>query len=130
MYDLLKSIAENNDWVFEYGREDFLNLNNNMEPNKIYLFVQPIEIDSRFSDVGIESQTFNVKLMLVIPSNLSETYQFRYENYIKPLLDDSKKLIIDGINCNNLDIQFLKTIEVINYFDFNADGLIINLSAK
>ena len=70
MHDFLKNIAEENDWQFEYGRQDYLNLYDDVEADKTYLFADPIQTDSQFSDAGNETLTYSGKLFLVMSSDV------------------------------------------------------------
>lgn len=129
MYEFLKEIAIENDWVFEYSRTDYQNLINDIEPDKIYFFVDPITIDSKFSDSGRESKTYSGKIMLLVSSDVDEDYSDRYENHIKPLIDNSSEILKDAFSCSDFELLKFQTIEVINLFDSNLDGILINYVA-
>lgn len=129
MHDFFKNIAEENDWGFEYARQDYLNLYDDVEAGKIYLFVDPVTTDSKFSDLGNETLTYSGKLFLVMSSDVDEEYSDKYSQYIKPLFDDARNLIIGAFACSQYEVNSFKTTEVINLFDQNLDGLLINYSA-
>lgn len=129
MHDFLKNIAEENDWQFEYARQDYLNLYNDVESGKVYMMVEPITSDSSFSDAGNETLTYSGKLFLVMSSDVDEEYSDKYEQYIKPLFSNVRNLLIGAFACSNYDLKVFKTTEVINLFDQNLDGLLINYSA-
>lgn len=128
MYEFLKEIAENNDFVFEYSRSDYQNLYNGMEISKIHLFVDPITIDSQFSDTGHETKTYTGKFMLLVSSDVDEDYKTKYNDHIKPLITDSTQIIKDSILCSDHEINKFQTVEVINLFDVNLDGVLVNYS--
>lgn len=130
MYEFLKNIANNNDWIFEYSRQDYQNLVDDIESEKVYLFVDPIQIDSRFSDSGNETKSYSGKFMLLMSSDVDEDYLTKYENFIKPLIDDSLLVIKDSFACSAFKINSFKTIEVVNLFDGNVDGVLINYQAE
>jgi len=126
MYEILKQIAEDNEWVFDYSRADYQNLYDEMTIDKIHLFVDPITTASTFSQSGNESKSCYGKFMILVSSDIDEDYQQKYNNNIKPLIDDSLQILKDTLNCQELLINKFETLEVINLFDFNLDGLLIN----
>jgi hypothetical protein len=54
MYNFLKNLATLNLWAFEYSRSDFQNLFDDMEYEKVHLFIDPITTDTTFTDSGYE----------------------------------------------------------------------------
>lgn len=128
MYELLKDLATANNWVFEYSRSDYQNLYDGMEISKIHLFSDPIIIDSQFSDSGSETKTYTGKFMLLVSSDVDEDYLTKYVDHIKPLITDSTQIIKDSILCSDFDINKFQTLEVINLFDVNLDGVLVNYS--
>lgn len=126
MYNFLKTIANDNDWVFEYAPADYQNLYNKATTDKIHLFIDPITIDSKFSDSGTETQTFSGYFMLLFSSDVDEDYTTKYEAYIKPLITSGTQVIKDSFLCANMQINKFQTTEVINRFDFNLDGILVN----
>ncbi|KIO50956.1 hypothetical protein [Flavobacterium hibernum] len=126
MYDILKNIASDNDWVFEYAPSDYQNLYNKATTEKVHLFIDPITIESRFSDSGNETQTFSGYFMLLFSSDVDEEYTTKYETYIKPLITTSTQAIKDSLLCSDLQINKFQSTEVINRFDFNLDGILVN----
>lgn len=128
MYKLFKELAADNDWKFEYSRTDYQNLFSEMESNQVHLFVDPIVIDSKFSDSGDESKTYSGKFMLLYSSDIDESYSDKYDRYIKPLIDESLTKIKDSFICSDLSINKFQSVEVINLFDYNLDGILINYS--
>lgn len=128
MYELLKDLAAANNWVFEYSRSDYQNIYDGMEISKIHLFADPITIDSQFSDTGNETKTYTGKFMLLVSSDIDEDYLTKYVDHIKPLITDSTQIIKDSILCSDFDINKFQTLEVINLFDVNLDGVLVNYS--
>ncbi len=128
MHDFLKNIAEENDWSFEYARTDYQNLYDDIETERTYLFVDPITTDSKFSSAGNETLTYSGKLFLLLSSDVDEEYSNKYVQYIKPLFEDARNLIIGAFACSQYEVNIFKTTEVINLFDQNLDGLLINYS--
>ena len=126
MFEFLQHIATDNDFVFEYSRTDYQNLYDGMEYNKIHLFVDPITIDSKFSDTGFEIKTFSGKLMILVSSDVDESYSDKYNNHIKPLVDSALELLKDSLLCSEFNINKFQSVEVINLFDVNLDGVLVN----
>lgn len=129
MYEFLKNIAEANSWGFEYARQDYQNLVNDIEENKTRFFVDPIITDSKFSDTGSETVTYSGKLMLMLSSDVDEEYNDKYEQHIKPLFDGACATLKDAFSCSDFQLNSWKTTEIINLFDQNLDGLLITYSA-
>lgn len=129
IHNLLKNIAKNNNWVFEYGRRDFQNLYNDVDRNQIHLFCDPIATNTTFNEYNIaEKINYSGSFLLLIDSDVDEDYQTKYINHLKPMFDDSLKLIQSQIRCEDLNIENWQSTEAINIFDQNLDGLIITYS--
>lgn len=129
MYDFFKDAAESNGWVFEYGRSDYQNLyNQEISGGTVHLFVDPIVIDSSFSDAGNESQTYSGKFMMLLSSDVDEQYQDKYNDYIKPLINTSLQNFKDELVCGEMTINKFQMMEVINLFDYNLDGVLVTYS--
>ena len=130
MYELLKEISETNNWFFTYARPDHQNLfdEDEINDNDLLVFLDPVKIDESFNDFGaVESIKYSGSFMLVVSSDYDEeSYEYRYINYIKPILDNTLNVIKSSIRCeSDLNINNWSTIEVINYLDFNSDGVIV-----
>lgn len=130
MYEFLKNIAEDNNWVFEYSRSDYQNLYDEMTNDEVHLFVDPITTDSNFSESGFQEKTYSGKMMILVGSDIDEDYQTKYDENIKPLIDGALQILIDTLVCADAEINQFKTTEVINLFDFNLDGILINYNIK
>lgn len=128
MHDFLKQIADGNGWGFHYGRQDYQNLNDDIPEGVVQMYVDPIQTDSSFTDVGNEMLSYSGKLMLLLSSDVDEDYQQKYINYIKPLFEDTRNLFIGAFACSDYEINSFKTVEIINLFDSNLDGLMITYS--
>lgn len=129
MYDFFKDAATTNGWAFEYGRSDYQNLyNEEVSGGTVHLFVDPITIDSRFSDAGNESQTYSGKFMMLLSSDVDEHYEDKYNDYIKPLINSSIQTLKDELICSEMEINKFQLIEVINLLDFNFDGVLVSYS--
>lgn len=129
MYDFFKDTAESNGWVFEYGRSDYQNLyNQEISGGTIHLFVDPIVIDSTFSDAGNESQTYTGKFMMLLSSDVDESYNDKYNDYIKPIMTNAIQTFKDELVCGEMTINKFQMMEVINLFNFNLDGVLVTYS--
>jgi hypothetical protein len=128
MYDFFKNIAETSGWGFTYGRPDYNNLKRDIEDDKHYLFVDPVELTSSFSDVGNETVSYSGRFMLLLSSDVDDMYEDKYNDYIKPINDISLQLIKDELACSNYQINLFKVLEMINEYDQNFDGVLVNYS--
>jgi hypothetical protein len=126
VYEFFKNIAEFNGFAFEYSRSDYQNLYDEMTTDIIHLFVDPIIIDSTFSDSGHETKTYSGKFMLLVSSDIDEDYKQKYLDNIKPIIDSAIQVVKDDLRCADYDISKFQTLEVINLFDFNLDGVLVN----
>lgn len=134
MYNLIENICITNNWSFNYARKDFANLYNGDEQvgdeNPI-MFLDPIVITETFGDYNeVISTNYTGSFMLVKSSHIDEEdYNTRYQKYIKPVIDESLKIIKDTIRCDGeFSIAVWRSTEVINMLDFNGDGVVINYS--
>lgn len=127
MYEALKAIAEANGWVFEYGRSDFQNLYEAAEKKCTpQLFLDPVEIRDIDNDTGVTEQEVHTgSFMIMYSSDLDEIdYAARYAKYIKPIIQGALKTLKESLRCG-YDVTFVqwKTVEVINVFSYNFDGV-------
>lgn len=129
MYEILKALAAASGWVFEYGRRDFQNLHDAAEQKEVsHLFLDPVQISKNRSDSGqVESITYSGNFMLLYSSDIDEeSYEYRYENYIKPILEGQIGVIENDLVCvQEATIEQWQIVEVINMFDYNLDGVIV-----
>ncbi|MDI9257280.1 hypothetical protein [Flavobacterium sedimenticola] len=131
MFETFKNIADSNNWYFEYGRQDYHNLYQDVTSGgTIHFFLEPIITDSIFSDSGYETLTYSGKFMLFVSSDVDETYTDKYNNHIKPIIENSLKTVKNSLLCNQFDINKFQVLEVINVFDTNVDGVLVNYSLK
>lgn len=133
MYEILKAFALANDWGFFYGRHDFQNLEDldETEAAKIQLFLDPVEIEENENDTNVtESAIHSGRFMLLMSSDIDEqSYDDRYQDYIKPLIETQLKILKESIACGyEVTFNLWKTIEVINILDFNFDGIIVTFN--
>lgn len=134
MYEILKAVCNANGWNFTYARKDFQNLYSEPEVKNVpIVFLDPVEISEGFGDMGdVESLTYSGRFLVLVSSDIDETdYEYRYLNYIKPLIDEALITIKLSIVCENeLTFNAWRITEVINFFDYNADGVIISFNVS
>ena len=136
MYDILKAIAAVEvagvpQFNFTYARRDFANLYDELEVDKPHIFLDPVQIDYNFSGVNqVESSTQQGTFMILVNSSIDEqSYDYRYQNYIKPLLAGAMETIQAALVCTYpVTISSWRTTEVINMLDYNMDGLIVTFN--
>lgn len=130
MKDYFQNLAEEQGWFFEYSREDYQNLVEvplNGKPS-VALFVDPIIEDSKFSEIGNETKTYSGKLLLLVNSDVDESYQDKSENHIEVLKTEYLQNLKNDLACSNYQVNSFRTQEIINLFDQNFDGLLVTYS--
>jgi len=129
MYEILKAIATSKGWVFDYGRTDFHNLHEAVEvKNKSNLFLDPVKTRDVDNESGVtEKKVHSGSFMILRSSDIDEkSYDDRYQKYIKPIVQADLKAIKDSIRCTyEATFDLWETVEVINVFDYNFDGIIV-----
>lgn len=133
MKEKLQQIARNNGWSFDYGRDDYSNLERS-EDKEFYLFLDPIEELVRFEEGAQEvGRTYSGRLLLLMVSDYDRVYddqegnmpsEGKYEKYIKRCKEEVMK-ITDAF-CWEYDILQWRMLEVINLYDTNFDGVLVN----
>lgn len=122
---LLENVATENEWQFDYGRQDHLNLGE-LEKSQIKLFVEPIGEDPKFNEYGQETMTYFGRFVLAISSDVDENYPKKYEDYIKEMKENQLPKIKTKLQCHGYQINQFRTLEAINIHDQNADGVLVN----
>lgn len=128
MYELFKVIAQAQGFIFKYATRDFQNLFNEVEEGSAHLFVEPIVIDKKMNDSGEEElRTFTGKFLIAVSSDHdTESYEQKYIDNIKPLLDSALKEIEIAVKCNSYAFVKWNITEMINVLDYNLDGYYVN----
>lgn len=128
MYEILKALAAANGWVFEYGRSDFQNLFEASEQKEVsHIFLDPMEIRDIDNDSGVtEKKGYSGSFMILYSSDIDEqSYDDRYQDYIKPIIEGDLITIKDSLVCTyEAKVILWKITEVVNVFDYNFDGAI------
>lgn len=133
MYEILQEIATNNSMGFLYARKDFANLYNEVESNQTQIILDPVQITESFGEYNqVESKEYQGTFMVLVSSDIDEKdYDYRYQTYIKPILEESMNTIKNSIKCSGvLSITVWRTIEIINILDYNMDGIVINYTVR
>jgi len=129
MYEQFKTIAENNNWVFQYARKDYANLFDEQEQKGVpHLFVDPIRKQKVYGDLGeLDETKYSGSFMILLSSDIDdEDYNTKYQNNIKPIATSAIELIEESIRCTgDYSIVIWDEVEVINVFDYNLDGILI-----
>lgn len=130
----LKEIALANGWRFKYARRDYANLidatafiSDEMRDagaGETVLFLDPVVRKSE--DIGMR---YTGNFMILVSSDLDDDYDQRTEKYIDPLISKVMEDMKQKLRCT-YDIDEWRSIEVINVFDFNADGLSVSFNLK
>ena len=136
MKEKLQEIARAKGWAFDYGRDDFSNLER-VEDKDFYLFLDPLEELVSFEDGQEVGRTYNGRLLLLMVSDFDRVYddqggnaadEGRYERYIKRCKEEVMK--IPEALCWAYDILQWRMLEVINLYDTNFDGVLVNFQIK
>lgn len=138
LVEKLRTIAETNEWIFNYGRRDFHNLveTNSEDDPQWHFFLDPVKTDD--SDPLILSHSGHY--MILSKSDMDEVYDDQKEQdkedgkwlkYISPKKEYNKNELRKAIQCpGDLEIVSSSVSEVINLFDENLDGIIVNFTIK
>jgi hypothetical protein len=139
LVELLRDKATLKGWGFDYGRKDHHNLSDitledGYEPTQWQLFLDPVLVDESREDFVTHSGYF----MLLSVSDLDQVYDGqksqevnngKYRTNIKPKKEYMNKFFKAEIEClGNMEVTKLVVTEVINIFDNNLDGILINFS--
>lgn len=121
-------------WRFVNARRDYQNLVDatNFVADEVegysvgetVLFLDPV-IRKTEKD-GIR---YSGNFMVLTKSDFDDDYESRQIKYIDPLVEVVMKSMFNKLRCD-FDVDGWQAIEVINVFDFNADGLSINFNLK
>lgn len=95
------------------------------EANETALFCDPITRDASKSN-GIE---YTGNFMVLTKSDLDMDYDEKVTKFITPALEIINGKMRNNIRCS-FEIKTWKSIEVINMFDFNADGVNVQFNLK
>lgn len=133
--DKLEQLATSYGWRFVHARRDYQNLTDALAfvtdeiegygVGETILFLDPVIRDFTESD-GVK---YSGNFMILTKSDLDMSYEEKQEKYINPLVEVVQDKLRSNLSCSYKINQF-RTIEVINVFDINADGLSIQFNLK
>lgn len=146
MKDFVRTLEEYtaaNSYEFRYGRADFLNLANGhlvLDPDKIYFFMEssPRKPELNSNGLRINTYLFTGNLYIAKAANFDHHYfneqgndptQSRYTLNIEPMIPISEALI-NSLTCDGFDIVSWSIIDVINLFDRNNDGVLVQYQVR
>ena len=132
--EALQNIAIANNWEFKYARRDYQNLYEatqfiqdgieGLGIGETVLFLDPVV--RKYDREGIN---YSGNFMILTKSDLDDSYEGKFEKYIEPLEDKLTQMHRALGGCQ-FDINDWTAIEVVNVFDFNADGMSIRFALK
>ncbi len=130
----LNNYASDKGWRFIYARRDYQNLTDatnfiadsleGFGVGETMLFCDPIVREGNGNSI-----TYSGSFMILTKSDLDDDYDSRKQKYIDPLIDVVFSKMRNSFICD-FDIDKWKSIELINQFDWNADGLMITFNVK
>lgn len=133
MYDILKASCVTHSLEFIYARKDFANLTDELETGQTYVILDPVQISENFGEYNeLESRDYSGSFMVLVSSDIDKgDYDQRYTDQIKPILEGALASIIEDMRCNGLiSFSSWRTIEAINVFDYNLDGIVVTYQIK
>jgi len=132
--ELFREVAESFDWIFDYGRKDFHNLIDDGTNGKWHFFLDPV-VDDTNSQFAIYEGYFMVLSIADLDQNYdnqkgTSPEDGKWLQNIKPKKDFLKTKFRDKLECADLEILRYRMTEVINFFDDNMDGVLVNFQIK
>lgn len=121
-------------WTFSYGNKANQNLiQGDLVADKVYFLLDPVKRRRAFSEYGGTGDTaFSGSFLLLRASTIDQQYyegqgteKGKYKENIKPLLQTEIVKLEDVLNCEDYKINEWSIIDVVDVFDFNADGIIV-----
>jgi hypothetical protein len=153
MVEKLREITEGNPdddndnglgWKFFYGRRDFQNLVETESENdaKYYFYLDPVTRDKLYSKAGLPlgETEYEGRFMLLTNSDLDQEYdaqtdertneEGKWLTHIKPKLEKVYGDFESKLVCEDIEIKRMQSTDVINMFDGNMDGILVNFKFK
>ena len=145
MKDLVRTMEEYctlKGYEFVTGTKAVQNLfqpNQILNPNKIYLFLDPVNRRSERTLTGsVKSKLFSGNFGLLVKSNLDMPYFkemnnlesiSKYTMNIEPLLVESENIQKD-FGCQGLEVNEWGEIDIKDFLDANFDGIIVTYQIR
>lgn len=136
LVEILRTKTESIGWVFHYGRADFQNLieTDNENDKKWYFFLDPISTENTNPSLVINTGNY----MILSKSDLDQVYdnqqevnpnQGKFRLNILPKKQYIKNEFRNLLECQgNLEVTKSITTDIINFFDDNLDGVLVNFT--
>ena len=131
-----EEIATAEGWGFIHARRDFQNLMDaaafvadsveGYGPGETVMVLDPIKRRALKDGAGI---LYSGHVMILTKSDFDGTYDEKYNLNVAPLINKVMKELPARLRCI-YDVEDWSVIEVINVFDFNADGLSVSFNLK
>lgn len=128
------ALAQTPAWRFRHARRDYANIHDvlafvgdqveSFADNETAIFLDPVTT-SKEAD-GIR---YTGNFMILTKSDLDMDYETKYATYVKPALDIAHGTLWNKLRCD-FDFTTWSVVEVINVFDFNADGVNVQFNVK
>jgi hypothetical protein len=144
LVEKLRAITTGLGWIFHYGRRDFQNLveTDDELDAKCYFFLDPVSRKKKYSASGTFSgeTDYSGYFMLLTKSDLDEIYDGQKDQnlndgkwlkHIEPKITALMSSFDEAIVCDDdLQMVFSDITDVINVFDENLDGILVNFTIK
>lgn len=137
----LQEYCNANGISYHYGRKASLNLlTTDQLEDKVYLLheASPRRANMNTTKTRIESFTFIGKFFLMVKSTIDMPYfnekqegdsNSKYTNNIEPLLNMFQD-IGNSFGCTDFEVEQWESIDVVNVFDANRDGVLVTYTVK
>lgn len=119
-----KDIAEAKGFVFNYGSDDWQNLQDLAPGTQAFLLMWKKRVKAFNAYNALASETFSGEFILCERSDFTEKdYNYKYAEHIAGLEAELDDLTLEISDCDGLFIESWEEVEVSNHLDTNVDGL-------
>jgi hypothetical protein len=134
LVEILEQHSATLNWIFSYGNKANQNLMQaTLVPNKIYLILDPVKRKRAFSEFGgTGDTTFTGSFLLLRASTIDQMYyegqgteRGKYKENIRGILGFYLESLEAILNCGDLKINDWSIVDIVDVFDFNADGVVV-----
>ncbi|WP_233881868.1 hypothetical protein [Tenacibaculum piscium] len=136
----IKQIAEDRDFEFLIGSEDWQNLldaaddtDKEFKEKKVYLLLFQEKENRVYGEFGVNKDDRGVNFLLAVRSKISDaSFDYKYEKHIEPLKELARE--IEDVDFDNCDNFSLKNYGIQgwreNYMDTNLDCVEVQISVE
>lgn len=135
--NIFKEACEARGWNFDYGTKDYLNLNDylksSMLPDQVCFMCDPITIVQNRNEEtnAIEEERSSGAFIFAFQADIDTKYDEKLERYILPLKEQLDTFVNEDLRaCTGLTILQWRITEVVDLFDTNVTGLIVQFEIK